>query len=122
MQVSSTSAERGTRLTPISIDLSHELKEFLAEEYFDDETPDDGEIYRRIRRYQWSGDPSFESHWWGYLSPHRKRNVKQLFRHHELTAAFDALLDLPGLWGGMMISTLHSMLSTHCDEASRTPI
>ena len=50
MQVRSTSAERGTRLTPVSTDLSHGLKEFLTEEYFDDDTPDDGEIYRRIRR------------------------------------------------------------------------
>ncbi len=37
----------------------------------------------------------------------------------ELTAAFDMLLDIPGLWGGMMISTLHKMMAMKCDEVSQ---
>ncbi|KFY17937.1 hypothetical protein V492_00266 [Pseudogymnoascus sp. VKM F-4246] len=31
-----------------------------------------------------------------------------------MTAAFDDLLDIPGLWGGMKITTLHKMMDLKC--------
>ena len=43
-------------------------------------------------------------------------NQETLFPHDELTAVFDALLRIPGLGGGMMISTLHTVLATQCHD------
>jgi hypothetical protein len=40
--------------------------------------------------------------------------------HHEaMTAAFDDLLDIPGLWGGMRITTLHKMMALDCDTVCK---
>jgi hypothetical protein len=56
--------------------------------------------------------------WWAWLSDHRTRCLKQLFCHDDFKTAFDDLLDIPGLWGGMRISTLNKMISIRCDEVS----
>jgi hypothetical protein len=32
------------------------------------------------------------------------------------------LLDIPGLWGGMRISTIHKMVALKCDEVGRCPL
>lgn len=101
------------------LDVNRELKTCLIEEYSNEEKPTDGEIYRKIRQYHFQRNLSFERRWWTRLTPHRTKNLKQLFRHDELTAAFDALLDIPGLWDGMRISTLHKMMAIKCDEVSR---
>ncbi|KAG9238306.1 hypothetical protein BJ875DRAFT_502178 [Amylocarpus encephaloides] len=57
-----------------------------------------------------------EGRWWVRLSKHETRCLKDLFRHTKLKAAFDDLLGIPGLWGGMRISTLNKMISMRCDE------
>ena len=100
-------------------DANQELKTCLIEEYSNEEKPGDGEIYRKIRQYHFQRNISFENRWWARLTPHRRNNLKGLLHHRELTAAFDILLDIPGLWGGMKISTLHKMMAMHCDEVSK---
>ena len=50
------------------------------------------------------------------MTPHGQRCLKQLLRHDELTAAFDTLLEIPGLQGGMRISTLHTIMAIKCDD------
>ena len=35
-----------------------------------------------------------------------------------VAAAFDALLVIPGLWGGFILTTLHKMIAMKCDEVS----
>ena len=54
------------------------------------------------------------------LTDHGRRSLRQLFDYEdgELTAAFDKLLDVPGLWSGMRISTLHKLLDMKCYEVS----
>jgi len=37
----------------------------------------------------------------------------------ELTRAFEALVDIPGLWDGMRISTVHKMIGMKCDDVVR---
>lgn len=102
-----------------TLDVNSQLKTCLIEEYSNEEKPADGEIYRKIRQYHFQRNLSFERRWWTRLTPHGSKNLKQLFRHDELTAAFDALLDIPGLWGGMRISTLHKMMAIRCEEVNR---
>ena len=101
-------------------DVSHDLKLSLIEEYSNQQKPSDGEIYCKIRLYHYQRVISLEKRWWARLTPHRRKNLKRLFQHDELTAAFDALLDVPGLWGGMRISTLHKVMTMRCDEVGRS--
>ncbi len=56
--------------------------------------------------------------WWARLSGHGTRCLEQVSRHPDFKAAFDDLLDIPGLWGGMRISTLNRMISMRCDDVS----
>ncbi|KFY02484.1 hypothetical protein V490_00485, partial [Pseudogymnoascus sp. VKM F-3557] len=120
-----------------------------GEEYSNEEKPSDGEIYYKMRRYHFQRNFHFEMRWKARLRGKRKgylltltRNetltaafddlldipglkarlrgkrkgyLLTLTRNEKLTAAFDDLLDIPGLWGGMKISTLHTVMALKCD-------
>jgi hypothetical protein len=60
--------------------------------------------------------------WKARLRGQRAQNLTTLLRDDELTDAFDALLIIPGVWDGMMITTLHKMIAMKCKEVSRTAI
>lgn len=47
------------------------------------------------------------------------KNLKELLADEELTAGFDALLDIPGVWDGMMITTLQKMMAMGSKEVSK---
>jgi hypothetical protein len=85
------------------IDLSDDLKTTFIEEYSCAKSPDDGEIYRKIREYQrygGGGNPYFESRWWAFLhgmSPYKFNNLNQIIRRASFRAAFDIQLDVPGV-------------------------
>jgi len=108
------------------LDLNQELKTTLIEEYSAEKEPDDGEIYSKIREYQGyggAGNPYFEKRWWARLaaiSNHKKENLEQIFRHTDYRAAFDVQLDVPGLQGGMRLSTTHKMFADRCEEVGFT--
>lgn len=38
----------------------------------------------------------------------------------DICAAFDTLLPIPGLWGGMSIGSLNRVLALKCDEVSQS--
>ena len=43
--------------------------------------------------------------------------MKRLLRRDDFTAAFDALLDIPGLWpDGMRLGVTKDMMGLKCDE------
>ena len=47
------------------------------------------------------------------------KNLKELLADEELTAGFDALLDIPGVWDGMMLTTLQKMMPMGCKDVSK---
>jgi hypothetical protein len=57
----------------------------------------DGNIYRNIRECHFKLDFPREERWWACLRGQRAKRLKTLLRNKEVTAAFDALLDIPGL-------------------------
>ncbi len=97
-------------------DISHELRTVLTEEYANEDKLSDGQIYRKIRNYQFQKQFSLKMRWWTRLSSHGVRNLKQLLQHRELTLAFDAFLKISALLIKMRISTLHKMFAIRCDE------
>jgi hypothetical protein len=44
--------------------------------------------------------------WKACLRGCRLKNLKELLTDEELTTGFDALLDIPGLWDGIIITIL----------------
>ncbi|OAF55407.1 hypothetical protein VC83_08335 [Pseudogymnoascus destructans] len=97
-------------------DIDDELRKALIEEHSNEQPPSDGEIYCKIRKYQQKRDRYSEMRWWARPSGHGTRCLDQVSRHPDFKAAFDDLLDIPGLWGGMRISTLNRMISMRCDD------
>ncbi|KAM4063620.1 hypothetical protein HRG_011295 [Hirsutella rhossiliensis] len=102
-------------------DLSDDLKRMLLEDYDHQKAPSDGELYRKIREYQGIGGQEndfFERLWLGRLavSENRRKNFDQLCRHRKYAAAFDDLLEIPALMGGMRLSVVHQMIPMKCDE------
>ncbi|OBT55954.1 hypothetical protein VE04_03627 [Pseudogymnoascus sp. 24MN13] len=93
-------------------DLDADLETCLIEEYTKEEKPSDGELYYNIRQYHRQKNYSFKMRWMARLKGVRKKNMSYLLKHEELTDAFDSLLDIPGLWGGMMITTLNKVVAT----------
>jgi hypothetical protein len=52
-------------------------------------------VYRKIRQYQHEDNIRFQKRWWSRLSDNKAKRLRQLFRHIDLSAAFDALLPIP---------------------------
>lgn len=93
----------------------------LADGYDYTKTPDVGEIYIKIRQFQGHhGDinPFFENLWLARLATnkHQWRKYNQLTKHKKFSAAFDKLLDIPGLFGGFRLGVIHQLLGMKCDE------
>jgi Protein of unknown function (DUF3723) len=98
------------------IDADPEVKTRLIEEYSYERNPNDGKLYCKIRQYHFQLNLGFERRWWARLKGSRAKHLKGLLRNRELTTAFDALLDIPGMWDGMMLTTLHKMMAMKCDK------
>jgi hypothetical protein len=106
--------------------VSLDLRTSLSEEYSDSINFSDGKIYQKIRYYNFHTNQSTETmfaemRWWARLKGKRK-DLKMLLTRKNFTAAFDALLVIPGIWGGLRISMLHKVLALKCDEVSITYI
>ncbi|KAH0563187.1 hypothetical protein GP486_002246 [Trichoglossum hirsutum] len=99
-----------------SSDISKELGIILREEYSNEMKPNDGEIYRNMQLHRREGNFHCSMRWRAWLSGKREQNIEQLFGHHKFKAAFDKLLDIPGLWPGMRITTLHKTFGSKIDE------
>lgn len=97
------------------LDLNVELKTCLVEEY-SEKRPSDGEVYYRMRRYHFQRNFSFEMRWKSRLRGKRPKCLQSLLLNETMTDAFDDLLDIPGIWGGMRITTLHKMKALTCDK------
>lgn len=103
------------------LDLSKDLRLLLADGYDYQKKPDDGEFYITIRQFQGfhgEANPFFENLWLARLatSVNSRRLFNQLSKHKKFSAAFDAFLDIPGLFGGFRLSVIHQLLSMKCDE------
>ena len=96
--------------------MSSGTRQYLSEEYANEKDPSDGEIYRKIRQYHFQRDISSESRWWARLRGCRAANLKALLKKPDFTAAFDALLDIPGLLNGMQLTTMHKIFAMKSDE------
>ena len=75
-----------------------------------------------MRRYHFQRNFSFEMWWKSRLRGKRPHCLWSLIRNEAMTEAFDNLLDIPGIWGGMQITTLHKMKALKCDAVGRSQI
>jgi hypothetical protein len=111
--------------------ISYEMRTILDEEYCNEDRPCDGQVYRKIREYQYlplKADAlvlpatclSFEMRWWSRFNENRQRRLHSLFAHRSVATVFDALAKIPALFdAGMKVTTMHTVLATRCYEVSQ---
>jgi hypothetical protein len=58
--------------------------------------------------------------WQSRLRGRRAHNLLALDKNEALAESFDALLDIPGLWDGMMLTTLSKMIALRCDTVGKS--
>ena len=88
----------------------------IIESYANEQKPADGEIFRKIRLYHRANDQSAEDRWWACLDRSKLKDLRQLIKRPQLLAAFDELIDMPGLWARIQLGALHRLLALKCDE------
>jgi hypothetical protein len=79
--------------------MSRELQTELTEKYSNEATPNNGEMYRKVRQYQYKASARFEQQWLAQLSENKQKRLRQLSQpeNASIRLAFDALLPIPGL-------------------------
>jgi len=108
-------------LTDNALGAGPELRTALAEEYSSLISYSDSEIYTMICFCnKLTGKLALDAseRWWSHLTPNKRRDLGGFFKHRELAADFEELLDLPGLWWGDWIGNLHEIIGMRCDEVS----
>ena len=85
-------------------------------EYSDGDNLSDGEIYRNVRHCERERDLYSKGQWMTRLSRQGKKSLELLDKYEGLKDAFDNLLDIPGLWEDMRLSTLYKLTSMKCND------
>ncbi|KZM26577.1 hypothetical protein ST47_g2216 [Ascochyta rabiei] len=88
----------------------------IIESFLNEQRPSDGEIFRKIRLYHRQKDEEAEERWWACLDKSKLRDLRQVLKKKELAAAFDSLIDMPGLWAKVQLGALQRLLALKCDE------
>jgi hypothetical protein len=101
--------------------MSPEAKASLSEEYSNSFNFTDGEIYGKIRGYQWRNKPFAERRWRSYLSKSKQKGLSQLLRRERYKGALDTLLVIRGLWSGpgFSLGNMQEVLAMRFDEVCR---
>ncbi|KAJ5216815.1 hypothetical protein N7468_009823 [Penicillium chermesinum] len=100
-----------------SDDISAGLQTAIVEEYSNEKSPTDGEIYRKVRQYRYEANAHFENRWLARLSENKARRLRGLESHPNVRSAFDSLLAIPALVvHGMQIGSFPQALAICCDE------
>ena len=98
-------------------DISERLERSLREEFSNEASPSDGQIYCKIRQYSRQNNAVAERQWWAHLgSENKRRDLRRLLRHERYTAALDTLLEIPGLWEGVRGGMWKKMMDLGCEE------
>ncbi|KAL2866164.1 uncharacterized protein BJX67DRAFT_388827 [Aspergillus lucknowensis] len=97
--------------------ISPNLQTALIDEYSNERTPSDGEVYCKVRQYQREANAEFEEMWMGRLSRNKARRFQSLSLNKPMRAAFDGFLPIPGiLEQGLRFPSLPWVLAASADE------
>ncbi|KAL5687471.1 hypothetical protein EMGR_001738 [Emarellia grisea] len=98
-------------------DISSDLQAALVDEYSNEKVPSDGEVYLKVRQYQYEGNARFEERWMARLTANKAKRFRQLTSRVDVRAAFDRLRIIPALLQqGMKFGSIPRALATKCYE------
>ncbi|KAF9883067.1 hypothetical protein FE257_004124 [Aspergillus nanangensis] len=115
--VNIASRRRRKSSTPATNDISPDLQATLVDDYSNERTPTDGEVYRKVRQYQYESNARLEGRWMARLSSNKAKRLRQLSSHPTVRAGFDSLLAIPALLlHGMILGSLPRALAADIPE------
>ena len=92
------------------------------DEYSNEKVPSDGEVYLKVRQYQYEGNARFEERWMARLTANKAKRFRQLTSRSDVRAAFDRFRTIPALlFQGMKFGSLPRALATNCYEVCLLP-
>ncbi|KAH2727859.1 hypothetical protein KXV31_004273, partial [Aspergillus fumigatus] len=98
-------------------DISSDLQAALVDEYSNEKVPSDGEVYLKVRQYQYEGNARFEERWMARLTANKAKRFRQLTSRVDVRAAFDRLRIIPALLlQGMKFGSIPRAFATNCYE------
>jgi hypothetical protein len=101
----------------LATDISSDLQAALVDEYSNERVPSDGEVYLKVRQYQYEGNARFEERWMARLTANKAKRFRQLTSRVDVRAAFDRLRIIPALLlQGMKFGSIPRALATNCYE------
>ncbi|KAL2802958.1 hypothetical protein BJX63DRAFT_425661 [Aspergillus granulosus] len=93
------------------------LQAALVDEYSNERTPSDGEVYCKVRQYQREANAEFEEMWMARLSGNKAKRFQNLSLNKSMRAAFDSFLGMPAiLEQGMRFGSLPWVFAASADE------
>ncbi|GFF28549.1 hypothetical protein IFM61606_10181 [Aspergillus udagawae] len=99
------------------IDISSDLQAALVDEYLNEKVLSDGEVYLKVRQYQYEGNARFEEQWMARLTANKAKWFRQLTSRVDVRAAFDWLRIIPALLlQGMKFGSIPRALAMNCYE------
>ncbi|KMU92146.1 hypothetical protein CIHG_09956 [Coccidioides immitis H538.4] len=93
-----------------------QVESSLVDEYSNKQLPSDGEVYQKVRQYEYEANTCHKDCWITCLSENKAKCLQQLLHHDHIWAGFDSLLVIPELWSRMNIGSLHQVITLNCDE------
>lgn len=101
----------------LTTDISSDLQAALVDEYSNEKVPSDGEVYLKVRQYQYEGNARFEERWMARLTANKAKRFRQLTSRVDVRAAFDRLRIIPALLlQGMKFGSIPRAFATNCYE------
>lgn len=89
----------------------------VSEEFKNEQSYTDGDIFRNMRLCRKSGDRAREKKWRARLSESKRDDLEQLLRDERVRNVVDEMLQWPGLWS-VKLGSLHHVLPMKYDQAS----
>lgn len=98
----------------LRLDLPPGVANNIIEDFAHEQRETDGEIFRKIRLHK--NNPTEQAKWRARLSSAKQKDLKQFEQNRAFMDAFDAVVDMPGLWSPLELGTLHRLLPLGCPE------
>jgi hypothetical protein len=98
------------------VDESKTLTAHWSDDYYHQSPYSDGEVYRKVWIFKEQDSTAQMNLWMARLSSSKRDSLERLLKRRGFTKGLEALLDLPGLWGGLQLGNVRGLLALRCDE------
>ncbi|QSS61655.1 hypothetical protein I7I51_03832 [Histoplasma capsulatum] len=94
----------------LKADISSDLQASLVDKYSNKKPPSDGEVYRKVRQYQYEANARFEERWKSRLSSNKAKQLRQLSSPAHIDEIITYLAHVKQFWSSLMDDDRNKMM------------